>query len=193
MKYSPATLLLSRDKETHAKGQRQHSVQAVQAICKPQPSWGLPQLSVQSGEVFLNARLAGVVVALQRDGVQAALHCHPVHPARPPAASAACWGGLFGLSHLPLPSSACSGSWGSPCHPGDWIEHWEVRNSRYKAKRFSPAQDGLLLTPRASEVGATLMFPAVTQKNEGMHWCEAEQHICSAKRVSGNKSPPSSR
>jgi len=37
------------------------------------------------------------------------------------------------------------------------------------------------------EVGTVLVLPAVTQNNEALCWCEAEQPICSVEPVTGNK------
>lgn len=84
------------------------------------------------------------------------------------------WQDIGTISHLwerllwfQLPSSAWQSPlscWGQSLWPRDWVEHCEMRKSRYKTKCFSPAHDGLVLVPRVSDVGTVLILPAVIKK-----------------------------
>lgn len=85
------------------------------------------------------------------------------HPARILTASATHQVGLFSLSLSSSPQLCLLGVLGSALAALE-TEEWKIRNSRYKAQGVSSALDGLLLTPRVSEVGMVLMLPAAIQK-----------------------------
>lgn len=157
----------------------------MQAICKPQPSQGLPDQARRRVSGCQSGRRSGG--SPEGWGVSGSVFF--------PCASSQ---DIGGTSHPPGEACLASAILLSPavparavgvhpCHPGDWVEHWEIRNSRYKAKCFSPAHDGLLLTPRVSEVGTVLMPSAVTQKK--MKLCIGAKQSS----TSGNKPLPSSR
>lgn len=113
MKYSPATLLPSCDKETHTKGQRQRFLRATRAICKPWPSRGLRQLLVWSGEGVSGCQAGGRSGGSPEGWGGSHFVSFPRASNRTLAASATHRGGFFGLSHLFLKGSARSGYWGS--------------------------------------------------------------------------------
>lgn len=97
---------------------------------------GLSQILVWSGKGFLDAGLAGEMADLQRDGLQVVLCCHFTREAY-----LAFFHLLHGVPTQDLGVRLCS--------PGDWIQHWKVKDTRCHTKCFC-ARVGLLLTPRGA-------------------------------------------
>lgn len=97
---------------------------------------GLSQILVWSGKGFLDAGLAGEMADLQRAGLQVVLCCHFAREA-----FLAFFHLLHGVPTQDLGVRLCS--------PGDWIQHWKVKDTRCHTKCFC-ARDGLLLTPRGA-------------------------------------------